>query len=101
MLILRNVEAMCNEIAKYWLEEQKFYTELSSLELSVIKERFTAEEIQKQVQNLPQQKELMEAYHKHMIIVNSSCNFPTKCQPPPLPLEFFLPRMQITWKYSM
>ena len=98
MLILRNVEAMCNEIAKYWLEEQKFYTELSSFDLSVIKERFTAEDIQKQVQNLPQQQELMEAYHKHMIIVNSSCNFLTKCQPSPLPIEFFLPRMQITWK---
>lgn len=92
---------MCNEIAKYWLEEQNFYTELSSHDLSDIKDRFTAEEIQKQVQNLSQQKELMEAYHKHMIIVNSSCNFPTKCQPPLLSLEFFLPKMQITWRYSM
>lgn len=98
MLILRDVEAMCNEIAKYWLEEQDYYTELSSLDLSVIKEKITAEEMQKLVQNLPRQKELMEAYHKSMIIVNSSCNFPTKCQPSPLPIEFFLPRMQITWK---
>ena len=90
---------MCDGIAKHWLKEQEYYTELSSLGYDRLKEStITAEEIQKQVKNLPQQKELMEAYHKSMIIINSSCNFPTKCQPTPLPEDFLLPRMQIIWK---
>lgn len=98
MLILKNVEAMSKEIADYWLEEKKFYDELSSLDPLEIKQKITAEEIQKKVEILPKQKEIMEAYHKSMIIVNSSCNFTTKCQPSPLPLEIILPRLQINWK---
>lgn len=98
MLLLRNVEDVSNEVAKYWLEEQKIYTELSSTDPSEIKEKITEEMIQKLAQSLPKQQELMEAYHKSMIIVNSSCNFPTRCQPSPLQIEFSLPKLQIIWK---
>ena len=98
MSILNNVEAMCNEISQYWHEEQRYYHELFSLDPLQVKERIKTEEIQSQVQNLPLQMEIMEASHKSMVIINSSCNFPTKCQPSPLPIEFFLPRMQISWK---
>jgi len=98
MFILRYVEAMSKEIAEYWQIEKNHYANLSvSTEDSKLSEKITEEEIQKQVQSLPKQKELMEAYHKSMIVVNNSCNFPTHFQPSPLPKEFLLPKLQLTW----
>ena len=98
MLILQKVEAMSKEIANYWLEEKKHYYELSLLDPSDIKQKITVEEIQKKVENLSKQKEIMEVYHKSMIIVNSSCNFTTNCQPSPLPTEIKLLSLQLYWK---
>jgi len=98
MFILHYVEAMSNEIAEYWQKEKNYYAKLSvSAEDSKLSEKITEEEIQKQVHSLPKQKELMEAYHKSMIVVNNSCNFPTQFQPSPLQKEFLLPKLQITW----